>query len=229
MSTTISAYPTTPSNAEQLGSATSTTTGSSELNQDTFLKLLTTQLQNQDPTNPVSNEDFIAQLAQFSSLEQLQGVNSSLSNLTTIDTSMNNASMVSLLGQDVVAASDTFHYSGSGSQDILYNSSSGISGGTLTIKDANGSIVSTVDLGSQEEGEHSLSWDGKGLDGQPLPAGNYTASYSATDANGNSVSITPLMEGVVDQLSFANGTPQPTVDGVPVDIGNIIRLSTKKS
>ena len=93
--------------------------GSSELGKDTFLRLLTTQLQNQDPLNPMANEDFIAQLAQFSSLEQLQGVNTQLEGLAMINTSMNNASMVNLLGQEVVAVSDSFHYGGEGDHEYF--------------------------------------------------------------------------------------------------------------
>ena len=216
----ISSYPTAPA---------ASTGASSELNQDTFLKLLTTQLQNQDPTNPVSNEDFIAQLAQFSSLEQLQGVNGQLSNLNLVNTSMNNASMVNLLGQDVVAASDTFHYSGDGSQEIPFITGNEVSTGTITIRDSKGQVVDTIDLGHQDQGEHSVTWDGKDKNGQQLTEGDYTVSYSATDGNGNPVEVTALIEGMVDELSFANGTPQPSVNGVPIDIGNIIRLSTSKN
>ena len=209
--------------------APTTSTGSSELNQDTFLKLLTTQLQNQDPTNPVSNEDFIAQLAQFSSLEQLQGVNGQLSNLNLVNTSMNNASMVNLLGQDVVAASDTFHYSGEGDQEIPFMTANEVSGGTVTIKDSSGKVVDTITLGNMDKGEHAVTWDGKGLDGKQLAEGDYTVSYNATDGSGNPVDITALIEGVVNELSFESGTPQPSVNGVPIDIGNIIRLSTNKT
>lgn len=215
---TISGYP---------SAAPATASGSSELNQNTFLRLLTTQLQNQDPTNPMSNEDFIAQLAQFSSLEQLQGVNSQLNNLNLVNTSMNNASMVNLLGQEVVAVSDTFHYSGEGDQKISFMNSNEVSGGTVTITDENGKVVDTITLGAMDQGEHSVTWDGKGSSGEQLPEGNYTVSYNATDGNGNPVGITGLITGVVNELSFENGSPQPSVDGVPIDIGNILRLSTK--
>lgn len=216
----ISGYPSAPSSAAS---------GSSELNQDTFLKLLTTQLQNQDPTNPVSNEDFIAQLAQFSSLEQLQGVNGQLSNLNLVNTSMNNASMVNLLGQNVVAASDTFHYDGEGDQSITFLAGNEISTGTITITDSNGQVVDTIALGNQEKGENSVTWDGKDKNGKQLAEGEYTVSYSATDGSGNPVEVTALIEGMVDELSFESGNPQPSVNGVPIDIGNIIRLSTAKN
>ena len=113
---------------------------------ESFLTLLITQLQNQDPLNPMNNEDFVAQLAQFSSLEQLQGVNTQLETLNMVNPSMNNASMVNLLGQDVVAISDTFHYSGEGSTEIHYNASSAITSGSVVIQNEDGDVVATLPL-----------------------------------------------------------------------------------
>ena len=199
--------------------------GSSELGKDTFLRLLTTQLQNQDPLNPMANEDFIAQLAQFSSLEQLQGVNTQLEGLSMINTSMNNASMVNLLGQEVVAVSDRFHYDGEGSQDLLFQSSGEITSGTAVIRDESGSVVATIEVGAFGEGEQSIAWDGKDASGQPLPEGTYTVSYTAADIHGDAVEVISLVQGVVDELDFSSGTPEPSVNGVPLSLGNILRLT----
>ena len=203
---------------------TTSTTGSTELSKDTFLRLLTTQLQNQDPLNPMSNEEFVAQLAQFSSLEQLQGVNSQLETLNMVNTSMNNASMVNLMGQDVVAASDTFHYSGEGSTDLMYTASEAFSSGSITIYNEDGTLVDTITLNTGEAGEQTLSWDGTDQNGEPLPEGNYTFSIAASNENGDAVSVTTLIQGTIDEMSFVDGVPQPSVDGVPVSVGNIIRL-----
>jgi len=199
--------------------------GSSTLDQDTFLKLLTTQLQHQDPLNPMSNEEFVAQLAQFSSLEQLQGVNSQLESLTLINTSMNNASMVNLLGKEVVASSDTFHYDGEGGQNIMFQSETDIADGTITVQDENGNVVDTISISNLDSGENTIYWDGVGNSGE-VPEGDYHFVINATDANGNAVATSPLVQGVVDRLSFESGSPQPYVDGVAVSIGSIIRLTT---
>lgn len=199
--------------------------GSSELGKDTFLRLLTTQLQNQDPLNPMANEDFIAQLAQFSSLEQLQGVNTQLEGLAMINTSMNNASMVNLLGQEVVAVSDSFHYDGEGDQELLFRSGGEITSGTAVVRDESGAVVATIEMGAEGEGEQSIAWDGKDASGQPLPEGTYTVTYTATDINGDAVDVVSLVQGVVDELDFSSGTPAPSVDGVPISIGNILRLT----
>jgi flagellar basal-body rod modification protein FlgD len=218
---TISSLPT---GSTSLASVASSATGSSELNKDTFLKLLTTQLQNQDPLNPMNNEEFVAQLAQFSSLEQLQGVNSQLENLNLVNTSMNNASMVNLMGQDVVAASDTFHYDGEGGTDLMYNASESFSSGSVVIRNEDGTVVDTIELSAGSAGEQTLSWDGTDQSGQALPEGNYTFSMTASNENGDAVAITTLIKGTIDEMAFENGVPQPSVNGVPVSVGNIIRL-----
>lgn len=215
----------TISSISSIPQATVAETGSSELGKDTFLRLLTTQLQNQDPTNPMSNEDFIAQLAQFSSLEQLQGVNGQLETMNLINTSMNNASMVNLLGQEVVALSDQFHYDGEGEQELMYDAEQAFSSATVTVLDEDGKVVDSFTVSGRDAGEGNLTWDGKNSSGQVVE-GDYSFQINATDANGEEVGITTLVKGIIDEMSFANGTAEPSVNGIPINIGNIIRLST---
>lgn len=219
MSTTISGVSTAPT-------TTTTTTGNTSLGQDTFLKLLTTQLQNQDPTNPVSNEEFVAQLATFSQLEELQGISDDLDALYMVNTSMNNAAMTNLLGQTVVARSDTFHYDGEGTQTVHYDAETAASAATLTVTDADGTVVWSEDIGALSEGEGSYEWDGTDLSGNALPEGDYTFTVSATDVDGDSVTVTGLIIGAIDQMSFEDGSANPKVDGVDIDLADIVRLST---
>jgi flagellar basal-body rod modification protein FlgD len=199
-------------------------TGSTSLGEDTFLRLLTTQLQNQDPTNPVSNEEFVAQLATFSQLEELQGLSTKMDSLTMLNASMNNAAMTNLLGQTVVARGDTFHYGGAGDAAVYYDAPAAAVEATLTVYDADGNVVYSADMGSLSEGEGTFSWDGKNLDGQPLPEGDYTFTIAATDSSGESIDITTLVRGVVDSMDFSEGSASPTIDGVPVDMASIVRL-----
>jgi flagellar basal-body rod modification protein FlgD len=79
-------------------------------------------------------------------------------------------------------------------------------------------------MGSLSEGEGTFSWDGKNLDGQPLPEGDYTFTIAATDSSGESIDITTLVRGVVDSMDFSEGSASPTIDGVPVDMASIVRL-----
>lgn len=199
-------------------------TGNTSLGKDSFLTLLTTQLQNQDPTNPVSNEQFIAQLAQFSQLEELQNLSGQMDSLYMLNASMNNAAMTNLIGQGVVATSDTFAYDGEGSQEIHFDAASEATGATVTISDADGNVVYSADMGAIGEGEGSWTWDGTDQNGQPLPEGQYTFTIASVDVNGNSVDVTGLIRGTVTEMDFSSGSASPSIDGVPVDMADILRL-----
>jgi flagellar basal-body rod modification protein FlgD len=196
------------------------------MGQDTFLQLLTTQLQNQDPLNPQSNEEFVAQLAQFSSLEQLVGLNSSMDSLYMATASMNNAAMTQLLGRDVVAWSDQFHYDGEGDVEIFYDASADTSSSELTITNEDGEVVWSGPMGALEEGEGSFVWDGKDQDGNVVDEGEYSFSISGQDSNGDEITVEGQIVGEIDGMSYADGAPVPSISGVEIGLGDIIRLET---
>ena len=206
------------------GQASPEAPGGSDLGRDTFLKLLTEQLQNQDPLDPMKNEDFVAQLAQFSSLEQLFGLQETMNAVYLGIASMNNATMSSLLGTEVVAMGDGLQYSGEGSVELHFDSAGAFEAGTVTIQDSNGTVVKTLTVDPQTEGEFSITWDGTDLDGQAAGEGAYTFSIDATSSEGDSIDVQTLIVGIVDEMDYSSGTPQPSVGGVVVDIGEILRL-----
>lgn len=199
------------------------------MGQNTFLNLLTTQLQNQDPLNPMDSEAFVEQLATFSSLEQLMGIQSTLESVYMGIASMNNASMAGLLGTEVLAVGDHFQYSGDGSKVLHYDAASGATTASLHVYDANGKLVDTVDMGAITEGEGSFSWDGTDLDGNPLPEGEYRFSIVATDESGEEIEVQERILGTVTEMDYASGTPQPSIDGIVVELGDILRLTTGSS
>ncbi len=190
---------------------------------DTFLKLLTTQLQNQDPSSPMDNEQFLSQLAQFSSLEQLMGVQETMSAVAQGIQAMNSASMANLLGTTVVARGNTVALQEGGSAELGWSAPTALSEATLTITDETGRVVRTVDLGTAEA-EGSFTWDGLDSDGNAVPAGRYSFKVTGSDADGNAVIADGRVTGVVDGMDYATGTPQPSVDGMPVDLGDILTL-----
>jgi len=202
------------------------TLGSSELGQDSFLKLLVAQMQHQDPLNPQGNEEFIAQLAQFTSLEQLMGVNTALGDLYAATTSMNNASMTQLLGRDVTAISDQVPYEGDGPQEIHYDAHDDVALMTVTILDEEGKVVSRVELNDIPKGEASWTWDGKDLHGVQAPEGTYSVAITAFDGSGNPVPVNSLLKGTVNEMSYQTGAPVPFVDGVEIAMASILRVET---
>ncbi|HJN75515.1 MAG TPA: flagellar hook capping FlgD N-terminal domain-containing protein [Myxococcota bacterium] len=209
-----------------LTSANSATFGGQDLDQAAFMNLLTTQMQNQDPLDPMANEEFIAQLATFSSLEQLMTLNGIAQAITLGISSLNNAAMADLVGMDVVAEGNEFRYSGEGEVELMYDAESSATSATVTVYDDNGSVVYSEDLSGLEEGEGTWTWDGTTTSGAQAEEGEYTFEVTAADDQGNSVEVTELIHGTVDEMDYSSGSPRPSIDGVTVDISALIRLTT---
>ena len=199
---------------------------SEEMGEDQFLKLLTTQMANQDPLDPMSNEQFVAQLAQFSSLEQLVSMNAGMESLYMGMASMNNATMANLVGKEVVAAGNGVVYDGESQEvDLYYHSGGAATSGTVTVYDEDGSVVYTAEIGSFEEGEGHYTWNGQDNDGNQVPAGDYTFEVTGTNSDGGRVEVLELVVGAIDEMDYSSGSPMPTVQGIDLTIGDILRLT----
>jgi flagellar basal-body rod modification protein FlgD len=204
---------------------TASTAGSSELGKDAFLRLLTTQLQYQDPSSPMKNEDFVAQLAQFSSLEQLTGLNSTLEGVYVAIAAMNNTSMANLLGTDVIARGNTFAYSGKGPETLDYSAPTAAASSTLTIYDDTGGIVWSGEAGALEAGPGTLSWDGTDASGNKVPEGTYTFTISGFDAAGEPIDVEERITGTITEMDYSTGAPSPSIDGIVVLMSDILSLT----
>lgn len=214
------------SSYEGMQTAPASVEASSDLGQDSFLKLLVAQMQHQDPLNPQGNEEFIAQLAQFTSLEQLMGVNTALGDLYAATTSMNNASMTQLLGRDVTAMSNLVPYDGDGPKEIHYDARGDVAQMTVTVQNAEGKVVSRAELSDIPAGEAFWTWDGKDIHGVQAPEGTYTVSITAFDGSGQPVEVNSLLKGRVNEMSYQTGAPVPYVDGVEIAMASILRVET---
>ena len=217
------------SSYESQVAAASVPDASSELGQDSFLKLLVAQMQHQDPLNPQGNEEFIAQLAQFTSLEQLMGVNSSLGDLYAATTSMNNASMTQLLGRNVTAYSDVVPYDGDGPQELHWRSPAEVSQMSVTVTNSEGKLVAREEFDALAAGDGSWEWDGKDVHGVQVPEGQYNVTITAYDTNGNPLEVSSVIKGTINEMSYETGAPIPYIDGVEVSIGSILRVDTGTS
>jgi len=195
----------------------------SELGKDDFLQLLTTQLRYQDPTNPVSNEQFIAQTAQFSSLEQMQQLNTSLNSLMELQKTATKASALALIGKKVSADTSTFVVSDKSFNSLDYSLPKDANV-TMTIYDSNNNIVKNADLGKQLKGSYSFNWDDTNNDGIRVSSGNYTYKLSAKDANGQDVNINTAVSGVVDGVSLNGDTIQLTMGGLSFPLSAVTRV-----
>ncbi len=211
-------------NAANVPPSTLTPTGSNALGKDEFLKLMMAQLANQDPTAPADSQAFIAQLAQFSSVEQLQGANSRLDNLLLAQASASQTGAASLVGKNVKYTSDALTLNAGQATTLTGTLGGAAAKSTATIVDANGKVVRTMQLGPQAAGPVAGTWDGKDDGGSPLPPGTYHLRMAATDASGNAVTVTQQASGLVTGVSFANGVPSLIVAGNTVAMNTIIEI-----
>jgi len=192
------------------------------LGKDEFLKLLITKLQNQDPLKPMDDESFIAQLAQFSTLEQMNNISEGIAEANQWDflqmQSLNNAMAANLVGKDVRATYDRVFLDGDNSPNISYTIPSYASDVKLTIKDANGNIVTTLVDNDVKPGTHSVEWDGKD------DLGNRVVEGVARDAAGETFTPDLLLEGTVQAVVYRNGSAYLSVDGVEISLGDITAI-----
>jgi flagellar basal-body rod modification protein FlgD len=196
----------------QATALTDAVTGDDELGRDAFLRLLTLQLQNQDPLDPVSNEDFVAQLAQFSSLEQLTSINDTLSSDAGVEATdgvriaIDSNTAVGLIGRQVQVASNSVDYSGEGSARLGYNLQGPADNVTIRIADDQGNIVRLLVDGDPEQGNASITWDGKDADGDQVGQGTYTLVPSA-NYQGVPTEVSSGSAGIVTGVRYQDGLP----------------------
>jgi flagellar basal-body rod modification protein FlgD len=201
-------------------STTSTAGTTQTLGENDFLKLLTAQLQAQDPLNPTDSADFAAQLAQFSSVEQLTNINAQLTTMASSQASMQNTAAANLIGKTVVVTGDTVTLNGQASLNYtLPNNASKV---TVSLYNSSGALVRTQVLGSESAGNNSYTWDGKDQNGNTLPSGQYTFAISAVNSSGQTVTATPLTSGTVTGIVYNNNVTYLTLDNnAQVQLGDI--------
>ena len=196
-------------------------------NFDTFLTLLTAQLQNQDPLEPMDTAEFTNQLVQYSEVEQSIQVNDNLEDLVAL-TQVNSAGqIVSYLGRTVEAFSSDAPLS-NGSAEWAYTIGETADNVTLTVRDSAGRIVYETD-GETSFGNHVFTWDGTNNGGEIEQDGVYTLSIEATGADGEPIATDIRMRGIINAVDFLNGDASFSVGGVEIGSGQIVRLETTPS
>ncbi len=206
-------------------SSGSSASGSQLVDEELFLKLLTTQLEYQDPFEPMDNAEFTAQLAQFSSLDQLYSVNDKLDSFLANQSATEMSNAAGLIGKEIKASGNTIELSENSSAQISYDLASDASSVTIDIYDSSGSKVRTVSLGSETSGSQSYAWDGKDNNGNALDPGVYTIAVGATDINNNTVSVSTYIRGTVTGVTFGDTYPNLTVNGTEVSLEDVVEVS----
>jgi flagellar basal-body rod modification protein FlgD len=203
------------------GSTSETTTSSQTMGKDDFMKLMLAQLQNQDPMNPMDNTAFVAQTAQFTSLEQLQSINKTLQGLASQSGNGGVASASALLGKTVTVNGSPLTLDGSNSAPVAYGLSGPASAVVVRVQDAAGNVVRTLTTGQQGQGVHQVSFDGLADAGTKLPAGAYTFQVGAVNSAGNAITAY-TGAGAVTGVSMQGGTLMLQVGSQIVPLSSVV-------
>jgi len=201
----------------------------SVLGKDDFLNLLVAQLQNQDPLKPMESTEFTAQLAQFSSLEQLYNVNDNLGLLENSQMAMHNNQAVSMIGKTVWARGNIIQKADTAPIDLHFGLDQAASETMVYIYDAQGNFTKTISAGAREAGNHLLSWDGTNDAGDTVLDGNYQFEVLAGDAQGNHISSETFVVGVVSGVTFDQGTVHLKVNDLSIPMQSIVHVADTDS
>jgi flagellar basal-body rod modification protein FlgD len=187
----------------------------------TFLQLLTTQLQNQNPLDPLDTNQFTQQLVQFAQVEQQMKSNDELSTLVALQKSTQATTALAYVGSTVVVDGSTAPLA-NGSATWTLNVTKPATA-TVTIKDSTGQTAYTGKF-SVNPGNQQFTWDGHGNDGRIWPAGNYTLNATGVDANGQSTGISTEVQAPVDSVDLTQDPPLLSVNGQTYTMDKIKRI-----
>ena len=200
-------------------SATTVTGGASIANNfDQFLTLLTTQLRNQSPLDPLDTNEFTAQLVQFAGVEQQLKTNETLTSLLSLNSAGTATSAVGFIGSTITADGATTRLENDKAEWQVNVPRGGAA--TITIKDSKGSVVQTLTK-SLVAGDQTYKWDGTTSTAQKAPAGEYTITIDAKDTAGAVMTATTKISGVVDGVDFTGSIPTLKIGAISVPIDQV--------
>ena len=210
------------------GALTSALGKQSGLGKDDFLKLLVAQLKNQDPLKPEDNGAFVAQLAQFSSLEAAMGTNSRLDSISAQNQGLANTQVVSLVGKTATVKGSLISAAGSGTPVPLgFTLAAATDTTTVSIQNSAGKVIRNIPIGAHSAGLVKVNWDGRDDQGNTAAAGTYAVSVQAKLADGSPVSVAQETTGLVKSVAFDKGYPVLTLaNGMQVPVSDLLKVES---
>jgi flagellar basal-body rod modification protein FlgD len=220
---TVPVSSTVPTSSSTSSAASSSSLDGTEIasNFTTFLQLLTTQLQNQDPLSPMDTNQFTQQLVEFAGVEQQMKTNDTLASLVTLQQNAQTTEALALVGATVVVNGATAPLA-NGTATWTLNST-GPATANITISDSTGrtayTSTSTVNTGNQ-----NFVWNGQGNDGTIWPAGNYTLTATGTSASGQNTAISTQIQAPVDSVDLTQTPPLLSIQGQTYTMNQIQQI-----
>ena len=207
--------------------------GNSKLGKNDFLNLLVTQLRYQDPMEPLKDSDFIAQLAQFSSLEQLENINTGLGYSSELSYALSqtiaNTMATTVIGKEVIADGDTIYHSFDNSDSVHFKLAGAAKNVEIKIYNESGALVRTLTADDLEKGMNSVEWDGEDDAGTNVSEGSYSFRVTATDSAGSDVSVETRVVGIIDSVRYENGMGYLMIGNQKINMGDIIQINLPAS
>src|SRR5712671_5477881 len=187
----------------------------------TFLQLLTTQLKNQNPLDPLDTNQFTTQLVQFAGVEQQMKMNTQLTSLISIEQASQSTAAMAYLGSTATVDGSTTALTG-GKASWTFSADKPASA-TINISDSTGNLAYSGAF-SLNAGQQNFAWDGRGNNGTKWPDGNYKMSISAKDASGNPVAVSTEVSGRVDGVNLQASPPTLSIGGANFTVDKIKRV-----
>jgi len=188
-------------------------------NFQTFLTLLTTQLQNQNPLDPLDTNQFTQQLVEFASVEQQLKTNDSLSTLVSLEQTAQSTQALTFVGKTAVVNGNTAALTNSqATWELNVPSNSNVN---VSIANSSGQTVFSGTYAVNAGNNQPFTWSGQGNDGTQWPDGQYTLTATATDSSGNSVGVTTQVQGVVSSVDLTQSPPLLTINGQSYTVNQI--------
>lgn len=197
--------------------------GNQDLDKNAFMKMMLAQLKNQDPTNPLQSHEMAAQLAQFTSVEQLSNMNETLRTMKNAQDPMAGFQALNFIGKSVAGdSSKLYRNTGDKNHDLVFDLPKPASEVTIVIKDANGDVARKYELKNLKSGQNKVAWNGLLENGASAREGEYAFEIEAKDGHGKKIAVKTSFEGAITGVNY---TPQ----GPMLLIGNkSVRLSDVK-
>jgi len=212
----------TTSYLNSIGTSSSSSSSSSSIDKDAFLKILVAQLKNQSYDSSMDTDQMVSQLTQYSMLEQLTNMNTSLTSMLSAMNTQSATSAAAYIGKSVSAVGSSLTVSDGAASSSSYTLSSDLTDLTAYLYDSSGSVVRTVSLGDKSSGTYSFQWDGRDSSGASVEDGTYSLAVAGKNSAGETVTASTVVSGVVSGVSVSSGTVMLTLaDGREVSLANI--------
>jgi len=200
-------------------------TKNDELDKQAFLNLLVAQLSHQDPLNPMDDKEFVAQLAQFTSLEQLTNINTGITSLNENAKQQQMAAAVSYIGKEVTASGYEVSKASGTVSTVFFTPQAEVTSGYINIYDSEMNLVRTELMGAKQPGTYSYQWDGKDYQCNSVADGVYAVAMYGEGTDGKAVYITTQVTGTVNGVVNVDGEPYLSLaDGRHLAFSNVTQI-----